>query len=90
MASTGDEKNLAVIGAGPKAAALAARVAAIIRWRKANPALAAAVRPPPTLHVFESSSRIAAHWYGDAGYTDGSYVAHAGIAAGRGERAFYN
>lgn len=63
--------NLAVIGAGPKAAAVAARIAAIHVWRSQNPTRAATLRPPPHLHVFERSSRVGAHWYGDEGYTDG-------------------
>jgi mycobactin lysine-N-oxygenase len=63
--------NLAVIGAGPKAAAVAARVAAIHVWRRENPAQAVSLRPPPHLHIFERSGRAAAHWYGDDGYTDG-------------------
>lgn len=64
--------NLAVIGAGPKAVAIAARIAAIHVWRAANPTQAAAVRPPPVLHIFERSARAGAHWYGgDDGYTDG-------------------
>ena len=63
--------NLAVIGAGPKAAAVAARIAAIHVWRAENPTQAATLRPPPRLHIFERSSRAGAHWYGDDGYTDG-------------------
>jgi mycobactin lysine-N-oxygenase len=63
--------NLAVIGAGPKAAAIAARVAAIHAWRAAHPKQARAVRPPPRIHIFERRGRAGAHWFGDDGYTDG-------------------
>lgn len=66
-----EEANLAVIGAGPKAAAIAARVAAIHAWRAAHPAQASAVRPPPRLHIFERRGRAGAHWFGGDGYTDG-------------------
>jgi mycobactin lysine-N-oxygenase len=66
-----DPASLAVIGAGPKAAALAARVAAIHVWRADNPEAATHVRPPPVLHIFERGSRAGVHWSGDAGYTDG-------------------
>jgi hypothetical protein len=63
--------NLAVIGAGPKAAALAARVAAIHAWRATHPMQARAVRPPPRLHIFERRERAGTHWFGGDGYTDG-------------------
>jgi mycobactin lysine-N-oxygenase len=66
-----DAASLAVIGAGPKAAALAARVAAIHAWRANNPEAATRVRPPPVLHIFERGSRAGTHWVGGAGYTDG-------------------
>lgn len=67
-----DPATLAVIGAGPKAAALAARVAALHVWRADHPVAAGELRPPPKLHIFERSNRAGAHWYGDAGYTDGA------------------
>jgi mycobactin lysine-N-oxygenase len=66
-----DPASLAVIGAGPKAAAIAARVAAIHTWRAANPEKAKSLRPPPLLHIFERGNRAGMHWTGDAGYTDG-------------------
>ncbi len=64
--------TLAVIGAGPKAAALAARIAALHAWRTEHPVAAASLRPPPRLQIFERSARPGAHWYGDDGYTDGA------------------
>lgn len=66
---------IAVIGAGPKAAALAARVAAIHQWQSVGRQVGAVnpsdVRPAPQLHIFERSSRAGAHWDGGEGYTDG-------------------
>lgn len=60
--------QLAVIGAGPKAGAIAARVAAIYRWWKQAPARRA---KPPFVHIFERTERVGAHWYGGHGYSDG-------------------
>lgn len=74
---SGAQARLAVIGAGPKAAALAARVAAMKVWQsRGNPIDRVdpnTLRPAPTLEIFESSDRIGAHWDGQGaeGYTDG-------------------
>jgi len=67
-----DPATLAVIGAGPKAAAVAVRVAALHVWHAGHRVAASSLRPPPRLHIFERSARAGAHWYGDAGYTDGA------------------
>lgn len=56
------QPELAVIGAGPKAAALAAGVAATEL---------AGERKPPRLRIFERSYEIGAHWRGGHGYSDG-------------------
>jgi len=53
-------KSIAVIGAGPKAAALAAKAEVLRRCEIAN----------LTVHVFERTE-LAAHWKGNAGFTDG-------------------
>jgi mycobactin lysine-N-oxygenase len=74
---SGTQARLAVIGAGPKAAALAARVAAIKAWQSQGHHVDGldpnALRPAPRLYIFEGSDRIGAHWDGQGaeGYTDG-------------------